>query len=108
MTFRRTPIFALAALSLVPASAARGDGTSQQFFTVEIRGGRTVHDDLPRPPKVASVPKSPQPALNGYANLTLNGTALGPQTRPIDSHGRYRVVMPFDLASAARRGLKSR
>jgi hypothetical protein len=33
-------------------------------------------DDMPPPPTLARPRKDPQPALNGHANLTLNGTAL--------------------------------
>ena len=72
---------ALAAGALaLSATAARAEYLQYKLYSVKITSYSVNGpglDDLPAPPpKVAAAPKKPRPALNVYANLTLNGTAL--------------------------------
>jgi hypothetical protein len=65
------------ALSAAPARAEYMQMTLRSAKITSYGVNGSGLDDLPAPPpKVAAAPKKPQPALNGYANLTLNGTQL--------------------------------
>jgi hypothetical protein len=64
----------------VSATAARAEYLQYKLYSAKVTPysvNGTGLDDMPAPPpKIAAAPKTPRRALNGYANLTLNGTQL--------------------------------
>lgn len=90
---------ALAAAAIALSAAP----TRAEYMQMTLRSAKVTSysfngsglDDLPGPPpKIAAAPTTPQPALNGYAKVTLNGTQMqgaqnGDKFETFDYPGEY-------------------
>lgn len=86
---RMALVAGILALPAMPARAEYMQFTLQSAKVTSYDINGSGLDDLPGPPpKIAAAPKKPQPALNGYANLTLNGAQLQGATNG-GKHDRY-------------------
>ena len=89
---------ALALSAVGSATSAHAEYMQMKLYSAKITSysvNGSGLDDLPAPPpRIAATPKTPQPALTGYAKLTLNGTQLqgtpgGKKRAPYDYPGEF-------------------
>jgi hypothetical protein len=100
MTKFRAPGAFLACTTAIAFAAAASPAAALEYkldrsFVKSWSTSADAVDDLPAPPKLTGGPKAPQPALNGYAKLTANGTHVGhaaPGSSPQTSTFKFRTT----------------